>query len=382
MPRVTQPNLESLRDEFFDVVARIKVPKCKAFHDVRSPCPDSTLESRNKAVLCPKGEIDRDTLFFQQVQALRNERAAKNFAIKLYIPGRIIHLVDTLKDGTKYVPYWASRYEFNQVILSGRMLSDHSLPPLVNILRGLNLDDVHEVKTWNVDPDKEEDKEDEIFVLIPFSNPQGKIPQIIVMIAFVACIMDGLSNQVCRYVTRIATITHNGTSRPGHNFNVGFWAYQLKQCIDTVENCDETSPYDVEDSDYCQIYNKSLFADIDASWASARAFGVLSVLLGIFGMCLASMATCTKLKRRTWVALAGLFLLVTLCQGFQFLIFSSRVCNEWTVPEEELYTELGFVAGSVVTVECTLSTGGKLGMSATIFWFIIAVGCSHMVSKA
>lgn len=31
VPRVTQPNLESLRDEFFDVVARIKVPKCIVF---------------------------------------------------------------------------------------------------------------------------------------------------------------------------------------------------------------------------------------------------------------------------------------------------------------------------------------------------------------
>ena len=32
VPRVTQHNLEKLREEFFDVVARIKVPKYQAFH--------------------------------------------------------------------------------------------------------------------------------------------------------------------------------------------------------------------------------------------------------------------------------------------------------------------------------------------------------------
>ena len=30
VPRITQPNLESLRDEFLDVLARIKVPKVRS----------------------------------------------------------------------------------------------------------------------------------------------------------------------------------------------------------------------------------------------------------------------------------------------------------------------------------------------------------------
>jgi len=374
VPRVTQPNLESLRDEFFDVVARIKVPKSRVFHDVRSPCPESHLASRNKAILCPKNEIDRDTAFHQQVQKFRNERAAKNLtgevSVKLYIPGRIIHLVDTMGDETKYVPYWASRYEFNSVILSGRMLADHSIPPLVDILRSLNLDDVHEVRTWHADDKEGEDEEVEIFSFVPFSNPQGKIPLILIAFAVIACIMAAWSNQTCKYVTRNTIMYTNGTSDPGSGLSAGIWSYNLKQCID-AENCDTNDPNDLEDSNYCQVYG-SLFDTVDAYWTSARVFGSISTLLGLICLGLISTATCTKLKKRTWIALVTLLLLVTLCQGLQFLLLKSDVCNEWTNPE----------TSDVSSAECSLSSGGKCGIAATIFWFIVAVGCSHMARMA
>jgi hypothetical protein len=106
------------------------------------------------------------------VQAFRNERARKNkigeISVKLYIPGQIIHLVDTMGDETKYVAYWASRYDFNQVILSKRMLPDHDIPSLVGILRSLKLDDVHEVHTWQkVGEDAEGDEVEIRLILFP-----------------------------------------------------------------------------------------------------------------------------------------------------------------------------------------------------------------------
>ena len=78
VPRLTQPNLETLRDEFFDVTAQIKVPKIKAFYDVKTPCPDSHLVSRNANMLCKKAQIDRDTSFSEKLRVFRNERADKN----------------------------------------------------------------------------------------------------------------------------------------------------------------------------------------------------------------------------------------------------------------------------------------------------------------
>jgi hypothetical protein len=194
VPRLTQPNLECLRDEFYDVLAQIKVPKINAFYDVRTPCPQSHLVTRNARILCPKAKIDRDTSFSQKLRAFRNERAEKNReSLKLYIAGKIIHLVDTTGDETKYVPYWASRYEFNQVVLSSKMLSDHSIPPLVTILQNLNLDEKHEVivcQNMMEENKQEEFEEEEVRVFVCFSNPHGKTSILVLIFVFVGWILN------------------------------------------------------------------------------------------------------------------------------------------------------------------------------------------------
>ena len=226
VPRLTQPNLESLRDEFFDVTARIKVPKIKAFYDVRAPCPTTHLVSRNKSMLCPKAQIDRDTSFSEKLRVFRNERADKNReSAKLYIAGKIIHLVDTTGDETKYVPYWASPYEFNQVVLSTKMLSDHSVPPLVEILQNLKLDEAHEVIVQeNVVENHEEEEENEARVFVCFSNPHGKISAAVLVFCFVAWIMNVWSNQGCKFVRRVTIITRsNGTVEAGVGMGTGMW---------------------------------------------------------------------------------------------------------------------------------------------------------------
>lgn len=325
VPRVTQPNLESLRDEFFDVVARIKVPKSKAFHDVRTPCPESHLASRNAKVMCPKSQIEPDTEFYTKVQEFRKERAMKNqsgaIAVKLYIPGNIIYLVDTMGDGKKYVPYWASRYEFNQVILSGRMLADHSMPPLVDILRTLNLDDVHEEHTWHI-PDQEIEEDDlEVRLVVPFSFPHGMEPLLLVGLAVAATIMALISNQGCRYVDRSSVIYPiDGEPYNGFGLRAGLWSYSLAECIDG-ESCDtddiSENISNLVSSDYCQPYTDNLFQP-NAYWKAARIFGSLSALFGLIGIVLFSISTCTKLKRKRWYLTCAIYLGATLFQGLQF----------------------------------------------------------------
>jgi hypothetical protein len=63
--------------------------------------------------------------------------------MKLYIPGRIIYLVDTHGGGNKYIAYWASRNEFQSIKLSSKMISDHKMHSLVKTLRSLDLDITH-----------------------------------------------------------------------------------------------------------------------------------------------------------------------------------------------------------------------------------------------
>ncbi|KAL9190050.1 hypothetical protein ACHAXT_007261 [Thalassiosira profunda] len=376
VPRVTQPNLESLRDEYFDVLARIKVSKGRAFHDVRAPCPESHLASRNDRVLCPKKQIEPDTEFYEKVRRFRNERAAKNqtsdVSVKLYIPGNIIHLVDTTGDETKYVPYWASRYEFNSVILSGRMLADHAIPPLVTILRTLNLDDVHEVHTWHSDEKAVDEEDPEVRQCVPFSNPQGRLPIVLVLIAVVASILAALSNQGCKYVSRDTIITpaDGGSSYPGIGLKVGLWSYNIQECVG--EDCSTPEVYgenaDFVDSEFCQPYS-DLF-DPDTAWKSSRVFGTLSVILGFIGLGLTAIGTCTKLKRRTWMVICSMFLVATLFQGLQLIFLRSDLCTEWMHPN----------TGETVVTDCSLAKDAKMGVAATVLWFLIAVGCGRMAT--
>jgi len=282
-----------------------------------------------------------------------------------------MYLMDTMGDGKKYVPYWASRYEFNQVILSGRMLSDHSIPHLVDILRALNLDDVHEVKTWHVDNIDVEDENSEVRLIIPFSNPQGKIPLILIVFVLIACSFAMISNQGCNYVTRSSLIfpLDGRTPYPGIGMNTGLWSYNLKFCP-AGEDCSLGDYDNLEDSAYCQPYAQMLETDIN--WKAARAFGSLSAIFGLFGLVLISTATCTHLKRQTWLLICSFYLLTTLFQGLQFLYFKSGLCTEW------MYPDAAANAGDVAASDCTLSRYGKFRIIATVFWFLTAIGCSHM----
>mmetsp|Transcript_20169 Transcript_20169/g.46254 ORF Transcript_20169/g.46254 Transcript_20169/m.46254 type:complete len:995 (-) Transcript_20169:24-3008(-) len=373
VPRITQPNLESLRDEFLDVIARIKVPKYKAFHDVRAPCPESHLKKRNEKMLCPKKEIDRDTDFYAIVQAFRNERALKNqtgaVATKLYIPGRIIHLVDTAGAGAEtgiYVPYWASKYEFNQVILSSRMLPDHAMPPLVEILNSLNLDEEHEVKTWHTEEAVEE--EIEVRRIVPFSNPHGRLPMTLTAVSLGAFIMSIACAQGCSFVSRTTMIQDaNGELYPGLGLDAGIWSYAVMKCKkgvsceSNITNIIELNVDDFEDSHYCQPYS-DVFV-IDGHWKLARIAGPFASLVGLVGLAFCGVATCTKLGKRSWTNMSVLlFLVACVLQGMQLSYLRSDMCTDWD-----------FSSDMTAMAACKLSTEGILAVVACILWFVSSV---------
>lgn len=188
----------------------------------------------------------------------RTERAAKNqtgeVSVKLYIPGRIVHLVDAKGDEKGYIPYWASRYEFNQVVISATMLSDHSMIPLPDILHDLNLDNVHEEDTLGI-KDAQEDDVDPNFLKFMFcSYPNGLRVGLLVVLSFAALIFCFLSNTVCKFVTRDTIVLFpNSTTTPGAGISAGIYSYTLKQCPRLDTSCEETLPNELDDSKYCQV---------------------------------------------------------------------------------------------------------------------------------
>mmetsp|Transcript_29580 Transcript_29580/g.59412 ORF Transcript_29580/g.59412 Transcript_29580/m.59412 type:complete len:985 (+) Transcript_29580:263-3217(+) len=371
VPRITQQNLETLRDEFFDVVARMKISKIKVFQDVRVPCADEDLQRRNAGVLYPKGQASRDTPFYSQIRKFRTERAEKNkqgeVSVKLYIPGKLIHVVDAPgSETTKYVPYWANRYDFNQVVLSKSMLSDHAIPDLVSILKSIDLEEYHEHATFQTSDVTEETKYRFIGEFICCSYPHGKVPLILTLSSIIAIILSILSNQVCKFVTRTTTIVYpNGTTVPGTGVSAGLYSYALQQCINP-NACDRSDAEDLEDSKYCQPYPG--IVERDSNWTASNVFSALSVVFGVLGIVILSFSTCTKMKRNKWIIGCVLFLMATLSQGLQFLFLNSDLCKTWTHP----------ITGALSIADCSLSTGGYYGVSATVLWFVSAVGCAHM----
>ncbi len=334
-----------------------------SLQDVRAHCPDSHLSARNAKILCPKHLIDRDTEFYKRVQAFRSERAAKHQAgevsVKLYIPGRIIHLVDTKGDGTKYVPYWDSRYEFNQVILSSRMLADHDIRSLPDLLGKINLDECHEVNAWVIQNDDEVDLEEDVSFIVPCSNPHGKLPILLLAFIVVACNLASLSNSGCKF----ATVSFFDE----FSLNIGIWSYNVLQCADKELCNDAAINVTFIDSEFCMPYDRG---DVppNSYWVAARVFGSSTVLLGLAGIIPVSSATCVKLKRRTWYSLCAWFLLVTLFQGLQFLFLKNDLCGPIVDP----------VSSQEIDFQCRIIIHGIMGIAATLFWFMTAVGCSHL----
>ena len=111
----------SSRFEFLEILARIKVPKIKAWRDTRIPCKNKDLVVRNKRLLYSKNEIPMSSYFTELKSFEQDRRRTFNELLEtnLHIPGRIIHLVNAIDcGGKKYLPYWESSKSLREIDLS------------------------------------------------------------------------------------------------------------------------------------------------------------------------------------------------------------------------------------------------------------------------
>ncbi len=258
------------------------------------------------------------------------------------------------------------RYDFNQVVLSKSMLSDHAIPALVGILKNIDLEENHELALFQTNDKTEETKYRFIGDFVCCSYPHGKIPLFLTMLSIIALILSILSNQVCKFVSRTTTIVYpNGTTVPGSGVSAGLYSYALLQCINP-NDCDPSDAEDLDDSKYCQPYPG--IVEHDSYWTASNVFSALAIVFGVMGLVILSFSTCTSMKKNKWIIGCWLFLVATLNQGLQFLFLKSDLCKTWTHP----------ITGASSIADCSLSTGGYYGVSATVFWFVSAVGCAHM----
>lgn len=349
----------------------------KLFIDVRNPCL-SEVVSRNAKVLRAEKDIPQDTDFYLQVNKFRGERNEKNQLAgsretNLFIAGKIVHLVDTKGDGTKYMAYWANRCrDFNQIIISDRMKKDHSMIDLVDTLRDIDLRNQHghsmSIAFQNsLGNNTEADGKDgaDIRLFMCCSNPDGKLPLILSMTALVALSLSGASLTLCRFFSRESSYYVNGVEILEIPFSIGFFSYTLLTCADD-SICEKVTA-----STLCVPY-----PDNTDNWhmQASRSFAFLAILFGGLSFLLLCISTCFPLRRWVWKLIAFLFVMTSLFQGLVFLMLDSDLCKTIVLSEDEVTEEIDSV--------CHISHGALEAIIAASMHFAIAIASMHFVKSA
>lgn len=111
--------------------------------------------------------------------------------------------------------------------------------------------------------------------------------------------------------------------------SIGLWCYAANN----------GSLYDIRDISVGDLYQ------------AARALGIVSIITGMIVVVLYAVAGCIRVPSMLFAGLGVISILTCLFQGLVFLIFKSDLC------------EFG----------CSLDTGGKCAVAATVFWFLTGV---------
>ena len=126
IPRIRSSNVEMLRYELLEMLARIKVSKISAWRKIRRPCKNKDLVAHNKMLLYPRDQIP-ESEYLRKLTSFGQTRAESlnetdPVESRLNIPGKVIHLVrETGRSGNfknKYIPYWESSYALREIELS------------------------------------------------------------------------------------------------------------------------------------------------------------------------------------------------------------------------------------------------------------------------
>jgi len=190
VPRLSFESLENLRDEVLDLIGRIRVPKVEVARRVATKTlwcdgkkSSSSLDAATRQdmdivqacasvdaidellddILLPVDEMPpadstsyREQLEqFQTVQSERRAARGTRRAIRLFPPGRILHLVKTDQEqscrvqiakcltccttnaGAQYHPVWIGNGDLNEIVVSPTMGTDHFPNRMVDELHGI-----------------------------------------------------------------------------------------------------------------------------------------------------------------------------------------------------------------------------------------------------
>jgi len=116
--------------------------------------------------------------------------------------------------------------------------------------------------------------------------------------------------------------------------------------------------------------------DLDTKFNAAKAFVIVSAVFGAIAFLSLPAALCCPFEKKRIKLLSISLFLATLFQGMVFLFQRSSVCSAgFFAPYFEGYVDeadLTSIGGNspVTGVACTLSTGSKCAVAATVLYFV------------
>merc|ERR1712150_6560 len=161
VPRLSYDAMENFRNEVLELIGRVKVPKMEAASKAISilrwfrMCKEIDLEEDREHLIqtisellhepdeVPDSPYGQQLEQFKRIQHERRESRGSVRSIKMFPPGKIIHLVKTGEKktcchglamcvtcctsnaGSEYTPVWAGNDDFNEITVSPTMGTDH-----------------------------------------------------------------------------------------------------------------------------------------------------------------------------------------------------------------------------------------------------------------
>mmetsp|Transcript_14234 Transcript_14234/g.17931 ORF Transcript_14234/g.17931 Transcript_14234/m.17931 type:complete len:240 (+) Transcript_14234:129-848(+) len=158
------------------------------------------------------------------------------------------------------------------------------------------------------------------------------------LLSTVSFILSNSTSVYCDFAFRRVDVRISTATGLNYSTQIGIWTYERTH----------------DNSDTCYWYPSDF--PVDSYLRSSRAFSLLALGFGGAATFVLLFSACFPLTQPIW-KLNGIFLfLACVFQGLVFLIFSSNLCTS-SLSED-------------FSASCTLRRGGRLCISAIVFWFI------------
>ena len=371
IPRMSYLNMEKVRDEALEALARIRVSKVQVYRSLRLPHADKYVAEMNSRLLYPKDEeTHKNTEFWEQLEEFRNRKQKKlleHGSMELYLPGRVMYVFET-KKGTylengeqktarRCTPQWAERTDFNEILLSNRALEDHTMASI--------LANLHSILDYLTNPNRilvEEEHPSEDFELMDTKTRQIKNPTLILDNDFiccsrphgirsligaisttVACVLTMSSNSTCEFVSRTTTVVpqDDGTNVTapafyGKGVSTGLYSFAEKE-YDGIG--DPNDPDSFNPTGQCVPY--PVWFEVDAYLRSSRAFGSLAVITCGIAMIMLWLSTCIRIPFKQWVCHSFCLVLALVFQSLvAVFFFQSTICTQFDYTENDAFFDI------------------------------------------